>query len=65
LRSVASGFPAGSAEVIPADLTKEDDRQRVVARTIERFGGIDVLVNAAGIIGNGTIENTTLISGTG
>ena len=26
----------------------------------KRFGGIDVLVNTAGIIGNGTIENTTL-----
>jgi NAD(P)-dependent dehydrogenase (short-subunit alcohol dehydrogenase family) len=60
LRTIASGFTAGSVEIIPADLTKEDDRSRVVNRTIERFGGIDVLVNAAGIIGNGTIENTTL-----
>jgi NAD(P)-dependent dehydrogenase (short-subunit alcohol dehydrogenase family) len=60
LRVVASAFPAGSAEIISADLTKDDDRKRVVDRTVERFGGIDVLVNAAGIIGNGTIENTTL-----
>jgi len=46
--------------IIPADLTKELDRKRVVDDTLSRFGGIDVLVNAAGIIGNGTIENTTL-----
>jgi NAD(P)-dependent dehydrogenase (short-subunit alcohol dehydrogenase family) len=49
-----------SAELIPADVTIEADRQRIVAQTISRFGGIDVLVNAAGIIGNGTIENTPL-----
>lgn len=60
LRKIASGFPAGSAEIIPADLTEEDDRRRVIKITVERLGGIDVLVNAAGIIGNGTIENTPL-----
>jgi len=60
LRTVASGLPAGAVEIIPADLTKEEDRRRVVNRTLERFGVIDVLVNAAGIIGSGTIENTTL-----
>jgi len=60
LRALAAPF--GPARVLPiaADLTREADRARVVARTIEEFGGIDILVNAAGIIGNGTIENTTL-----
>ncbi len=46
--------------IVSADVTMEADRQRVVLSAIERFGGIDVLVNAAGVIGNGTIENTTL-----
>jgi NAD(P)-dependent dehydrogenase (short-subunit alcohol dehydrogenase family) len=49
-----------TAEAVPGDVTNEDDRKRIVAQTIRRFGGIDVLVNAAGIIANGTIENTTL-----
>jgi len=60
LKAQCSKFSAQSFEIIPADLTKEEDRQRVVNQTVKRFGGIDVLVNAAGIIGNGTIENTTL-----
>jgi len=60
LHAQCSQLSHGSFEIIPADLTKEEDRTRVVQWTIQRFGGIDVLVNAAGIIGNGTIENTTL-----
>jgi NAD(P)-dependent dehydrogenase (short-subunit alcohol dehydrogenase family) len=43
-----------------ADLTDEKDTAALVGRVVKDFGGIDVLVNAAGIIANGTIENTTL-----
>ncbi len=32
----------------------------MVSETVQAFGKIDVLVNSAGIIKNGTIENTTL-----
>ena len=45
---------------IAADLSKEKETDKVVANTVEHFGGIDVLVNAAGHISSGTIENTTL-----
>jgi len=47
-------------EYIVADLTNESQIKSVVQHTIETFGGIDILVNSAGIIGSGTIENTTL-----
>lgn len=46
--------------VIAADVTRENEIERVVNETVAAFGGIDVLVNAAGIIANGTIENTRL-----
>ena len=45
---------------IEADLSRTEAPQSVVARAVEVFGGIDILVNAAGHISNGTIENTSL-----
>ncbi|MEE8389251.1 MAG: SDR family NAD(P)-dependent oxidoreductase, partial [Anaerolineae bacterium] len=50
----------GEAKAIAADVTNEEDIKRVVRETVATFGGIDVLVNAAGIIATGTIETTKL-----
>jgi len=50
----------GTAAPFAGDLRKEDDRKRIVADAVARFGGLDILVNAAGTIANGTIENTSL-----
>jgi NAD(P)-dependent dehydrogenase (short-subunit alcohol dehydrogenase family) len=50
----------GEALSIRADVTVQPIARRVVAQTVEQFGGLDVLVNAAGHIANGTIENTPL-----
>jgi NAD(P)-dependent dehydrogenase (short-subunit alcohol dehydrogenase family) len=54
---LASG---GEAHAIRADVTVERDAESAVRGTLERFGRLDVLVNAAGIISNGTVETTTL-----
>jgi NAD(P)-dependent dehydrogenase (short-subunit alcohol dehydrogenase family) len=48
------------AKAFACDLTSEDDRERLTDSTAGHFGGLDILVNAAGIIGFGTIEDTTL-----
>ena len=45
---------------IEADLSEVQEAERAVQRALEVFGGIDILVNAAGHLSNGTIENTTL-----
>jgi NAD(P)-dependent dehydrogenase (short-subunit alcohol dehydrogenase family) len=45
------------AHAIAADMGKEEDCVRVVAEHRERFGGLDVLVNSAGIGIAGTVES--------
>jgi NAD(P)-dependent dehydrogenase (short-subunit alcohol dehydrogenase family) len=37
------------ALAVPADLSRADERQRLVADTVDRFGTVDVLVNNAGV----------------
>jgi NAD(P)-dependent dehydrogenase (short-subunit alcohol dehydrogenase family) len=49
----------GQAATCRADLTDADAPDRVVAAGLAAFGGIDVLVNAAGIIASGALEATT------
>ncbi|PYS96386.1 MAG: clavaldehyde dehydrogenase, partial [Acidobacteria bacterium] len=62
LKEVAEqiGAHGGEAVRVRADVTVEEDARRAVAEAVEHLGGLDVLVNAAGIISNGTIETTTL-----
>jgi NAD(P)-dependent dehydrogenase (short-subunit alcohol dehydrogenase family) len=62
LEAVAREIEArgGEAFAISADVTREADAERAVAATLERFGALDVLVNAAGGLLNGTVETTTL-----
>lgn len=45
---------------IAADVTIEADAERAIAECLAHFGRLDVLVNAAGQISNGTIESTSL-----
>jgi len=52
LAEVAAGR---SIEPVQCDVTDDDDRERLVATTLERFGRIDVCVNNAGI-GSGSPE---------
>ena len=43
-----------------ADVTELSQVDRLVSDTVDAFGKIDILVNAAGIIKNGNIEDTSL-----
>ncbi|HCX29280.1 MAG TPA: hypothetical protein DHU55_05835 [Blastocatellia bacterium] len=43
---------------LPADLSFAEEADTAVSKTVEHFGGVDVLVNAAGHISSGTIETT-------
>ena len=45
------------AHAVAADVSREEDCERLVAAHAERFGGLDVLVNSAGIGIGGRIED--------
>lgn len=49
---------AGPTAVVAADVTADDTPARVVGEAVARFGGLDVLVNAAGIIGTASTDQT-------
>lgn len=50
----------GSVKIHLGDITETSEVDRLISETADHFGRIDVLVNAAGIIKSGNIENTTL-----
>lgn len=53
----AGGAPALQLQ---ADMDKESDVEKIVSDTLKKFGKLNVLVNNAGIIELGSIENTSL-----
>ncbi|MGE3466146.1 MAG: SDR family oxidoreductase [Pyrinomonadaceae bacterium] len=60
LLSKTSASEKGSIKPHLADVTEMSQLERIVSETVHNHGQIDVLVNSAGIIKNGTIEDTTL-----
>ena len=58
---VASGISedtGATVHFVTADLSSVDDCRKVVAEAGERFGRVDILVNAAGLTDRGTILDT-------
>jgi 3-oxoacyl-[acyl-carrier protein] reductase len=62
LEATLGGLPAtdGSVETMLADVSDFAQVEAVVARTVERFGQLDVLISNAGVLSpNGRIHNLT------
>lgn len=60
LKAVAKDVGADKAFIVPGDITKEADTETILKNTIEKYGKLDVLINNAGILESGSIENTSL-----
>lgn len=62
LHDVVEQIRGFDSEALPlqADIVSSAEAERVVNESVAAFGSIDVLVNAAGHISSGTIENTSL-----
>jgi uncharacterized protein len=61
LEAAAAELRQGGHQVlaVPADVTRQEDVERMLAKTIERFGRLDVLVNNAGRSARGEAIATT------
>jgi NAD(P)-dependent dehydrogenase (short-subunit alcohol dehydrogenase family) len=53
------GDASGRVVCCEADVTASDAPDRIVASARDAFGGIDVLVNAAGVIATGDLDHTS------
>src|SRR3990167_1227259 len=49
LRALAAELGEERALVVPTDVADPGQCERLVARAVERFGGVDVVVNNAGV----------------
>lgn len=53
------GAAGGAAVGVSVDLARAEDAKRLIEVAVERFGGVDALVNSQGIQRYGTVEETT------
>lgn len=60
LKDVQTEINGKHCFTVTGDVTKETDTQHILNETVKRFGKLDVLINNAGILETGTIENTSL-----
>lgn len=54
------GKDGGECLLTPADVTDPDACQEAIDLTLKQFGQLNIVVNAAGIIGSGALQETSL-----
>jgi NAD(P)-dependent dehydrogenase (short-subunit alcohol dehydrogenase family) len=60
LMEVAASLRNKTVYPIAADITDPRQAEHCVTKAVEQMGGLDVLVNAAGILKSGSLESTSL-----
>lgn len=60
LNGVVEQCKPNKALAISGELTNEEDVKNIIETTIKHYGKLDVLVNNAGVLESGSIENTSL-----
>ncbi|HUK91692.1 MAG TPA: SDR family oxidoreductase [Blastocatellia bacterium] len=62
LRQIAAALEAGGTDalVAPADVTSEEDVNRLFEQALARFNRLDILVNNAGVFDGGPLDQLTV-----
>jgi len=60
LQEVEAAAPAGRVRRVVANVTLQEDRVRLIEDVVASGGGLDILVNSAGILQSGSVETTDL-----
>ncbi|XP_029660587.1 uncharacterized protein LOC115234024 isoform X1 [Formica exsecta] len=60
LNKVAEQCGQSKPFIVTAELTDETDVKNIIDSTIKHYGKLDVLINNAGVLENGSIESTSL-----
>ncbi|XP_066953605.1 uncharacterized oxidoreductase TM_0325-like isoform X1 [Macrobrachium rosenbergii] len=55
-----AGLPADKVLSVPGDLSKDEDCKRIVSSTIDHFKKLDILINNAGILVRGSLEELSI-----
>jgi NAD(P)-dependent dehydrogenase (short-subunit alcohol dehydrogenase family) len=60
VRAMVAELSGGGLAVagMPVDVSRSDEVERLVRATVEQFGGVDILVNSAGVQRYGTVVDT-------
>lgn len=58
LADALSAIPSDQLETMACDTSKSDEAKAAVAKAVARFGGLDVLVNNAGVATSGDVTET-------
>lgn len=59
LAAVAAEMRESSSAIVAVDLVADTAPDEIVGAAVERFGGLDVLVNAAGVLASGMTDATS------
>ncbi|XP_053979739.1 3-oxoacyl-[acyl-carrier-protein] reductase FabG-like [Hylaeus anthracinus] len=60
LNAVAEKCKPNKPFIVTGEITNETDVKNIIESTIKHYGRLDVLVNNAGVLESGSIENTSL-----
>ena len=60
MKAIAAEYPQADVLIVKADVSRREDCANVIAKTVEHFGGINVLINNAGMSMRAIFEDLDL-----